>query len=94
MKGKIEIPIDILSKVKKCVLEIAKVPGAAENNITEETSLIEDLSYDSIMMIELVIEVEDCFDIEINDEDLLFDDFDTFYDFCLLVYRQICEQRI
>lgn len=35
----------------------------------------------------------DCFDIEINDEDLLFEDFDTFYDFCLLVYRQISEQR-
>ncbi len=93
MKSKIEIPVEILSKVKECVLEIAKLPGIAESNITDETSLIEDLSYDSIMMIELVIEVEDCFDIEINDEDLLFEDFDTFYDFCLLVYRQISEQR-
>lgn len=94
MENRVIIPTDICQKVKKCVMEIAKVPGVAEENITEKTSLAEDLSYDSIMMIELVIEVEDCFDIEIDDDDLLFEDFDTFYDFCLLVYRHIVDQNV
>ena len=36
--------------------------------ISSETDLIKDLSFDSITIIQLILDIEETFDIEINDE--------------------------
>ena len=43
--------------------------GADENAITEEASFSEDLDADSLDLVELIMELEDQFDIKISDED-------------------------
>lgn len=43
--------------------------GVAENEITETADIKEDLGADSLDMVELVMGVEEMFDIEIPDED-------------------------
>ncbi len=48
---------------------IADQLGVDENTITEDTSL-EDLGTDSLALVELVMSVEEEFNIEIADEDL------------------------
>ncbi len=55
-----------LERVKKIVCEQM---GATPEKITEETSFINDLGADSLDTVELVMEFEDEFKIEIPDED-------------------------
>ena len=43
--------------------------GAARDKITDETSFIQDLGADSLDTVELVMEFEDEFDLNIPDED-------------------------
>ena len=54
----------------KIVNEIKKlVNNGIDANITEETSLVE-LGIDSLMTVELVLGLEDAFNIQFNDSDL------------------------
>ncbi len=54
----------------KIVNEIKKlVNNGIDVNITEETSLVE-LGIDSLMTVELVLGLEDAFNIQFNDSDL------------------------
>ena len=48
-----------------------------------------DLGFDSIMMIELIVEIEEEFDIEIDDEDLVFEEFDHFSSLVEIVDKQL-----
>ena len=43
--------------------------GAARDNITDDTSFIQDLGADSLDIVELVMAMEENFEIEIPDED-------------------------
>jgi len=43
--------------------------GVDEAEVTNEASLVDDLGADSLDTIEIVMAVEECFDIEIPDED-------------------------
>jgi len=49
---------------------IAKQLDIAEDNITPNSSLIEDLKADSLDVVELVMDLEQEFDIEIPDDEL------------------------
>ncbi|MBN2448637.1 MAG: acyl carrier protein [Phycisphaerae bacterium] len=57
---------EIESKVKKIVSEQMNV---AEGEITRETSFVNDLNADSLDTVELVMELEDEFELSIPDEE-------------------------
>tara|TARA_S200000501_G_C20829124_1_gene746356 strand:+ start:316 stop:555 length:240 start_codon:yes stop_codon:yes gene_type:complete len=56
---------DIDSRVKKI---IAEQLGVAENDIKSESSFVDDLGADSLDTVELVMALEDEFEMEIPDE--------------------------
>lgn len=57
----------MLEEIKELV---AKALGADEGELTEETSFMEDLNADSLDLFEMVMELEDKFDVKIPTEDL------------------------
>ncbi|RAV19992.1 acyl carrier protein [Paenibacillus contaminans] len=57
---------DVLDRVKRIVVDRL---GAEESKVTLEASFKEDLGADSLDVVELVMELEDEFDMEISDED-------------------------
>ena len=57
---------EVFEKVKNVIIEQL---GVAENNITMEASFIDDLGADSLDIVELIMAIEEEFDIEIPDAD-------------------------
>ena len=57
---------EVLEKVKGIIVEQL---GVAENSVTMEASFIDDLGADSLDIVELVMALEEEFDIEIPDAD-------------------------
>ncbi|CAM3396025.1 MULTISPECIES: acyl carrier protein [Brevibacillus] len=57
---------DTLERVKKIIVDRL---GVDESKIVLEASFKEDLGADSLDVVELVMELEDEFDLEISDED-------------------------
>ncbi|BAU27564.1 acyl carrier protein [Aneurinibacillus soli] len=57
---------DTLERVKKIIVDRL---GVDESEIKEEASFKDDLGADSLDVVELVMELEDEFDLEISDED-------------------------
>jgi len=55
------------TKVKKVIAE--KIPDIDIEDVVPEASLIEDLGADSLTIVELVMSMEEIFDIEIDDDD-------------------------
>lgn len=60
---------EAMEKLKELITKIS--PNVSCDDIGYDTSLIDDLMFDSIMMMELVVEVEEAFDIEIAEEELV-----------------------
>ena len=56
----------VLAKVKEMV---ASHLGKSEDEITPDSSFIEDLGADSLDLVELIMSMEDEFELEISDED-------------------------
>ena len=56
----------MFEKVKEIIVEQLSVDG---ENITEDTNLMEDLGIDSLDLYEMIISLEEEFDIEIASED-------------------------
>ena len=57
---------EILEKVKKIIVEQL---GVADTSVTMEASFIDDLGADSLDIVELIMALEEEFDIEIPDSD-------------------------
>lgn len=57
---------DVLDRVKKIIVDRL---GVDEEKVTAEASFNEDLGADSLDIVELVMELEDEFDMEISDEE-------------------------
>ena len=57
----------IETKVKKVIAE--KIPDIDIEDVIPEASLIEDLGADSLTIVELVMSMEELFEIEIDDDD-------------------------
>lgn len=56
----------IETKVKKVIAE--KIPDVDMDDVVPDASLIEDLGADSLTIVELVMSMEEIFDIEIDDD--------------------------
>lgn len=59
-------PEDIFEKVKEIITEQL---GVSETSITTEASFIDDLGADSLDIVELIMALEEEFDLEIPDSD-------------------------
>ena len=57
---------EVLEKVKEIIVEQL---GVAENTVTMEASFIDDLGADSLDIVELIMALEEEFDLEIPDAD-------------------------
>ena len=57
---------EVFDRVKEIIVEQL---GVAENSVTAESSFIDDLGADSLDIVELVMALEEEFDIEIPDTD-------------------------
>lgn len=57
---------DVFERVKRIIVERL---GVDEAEVTPEASFKDDLGADSLDVVELVMELEDEFDLEISDED-------------------------
>lgn len=57
---------EVFDKVKEIIVEQL---GVAENTVTSEASFIDDLGADSLDIVELIMELEEEFDMEIPDAD-------------------------
>ncbi|MEN8211189.1 MAG: acyl carrier protein [Thermodesulfobacteriota bacterium] len=55
------------TKVQKVIAQ--KIPGVDIEDIVPEASLIEDLGADSLTIVELVMSMEEIFEIEIDEDD-------------------------
>ncbi|TCL58301.1 acyl carrier protein [Hydrogenispora ethanolica] len=58
--------MDIFAKVKEIVVEQL---GVDEEEVSEQASFVDDLGADSLDIVELVMALEEEFDLEIPDED-------------------------
>jgi len=61
--------VDVAAIEKKVIEIISEQMGADKNEITRDTSFINDLNADSLDTVELVMEFEDEFDMSIPDEE-------------------------
>lgn len=57
-----------IDKIKDILVEQL---GANRDEITLETDIQKDLNADSIAVMELIVEIEDAFDVEVPEEELL-----------------------
>ena len=57
---------EVFDKVKEIIVEQL---GVAEDAVTQEASFIDDLGADSLDIVELIMALEEEFDMEIPDED-------------------------
>jgi acyl carrier protein len=55
----------VFEKVKKIIVEELNV---AEEKVTMEASLVEDLEADSLDAVEIIVRIEDEFDLQVDDE--------------------------
>ena len=60
-----------ICELERIITRVAGVKGC--ESITEYTNLINDLGFDSIQLVELVVEIEKAYSIEFKDEDLNID---------------------
>jgi acyl carrier protein len=65
-KGRHEVSDSLVERIRRLVCEQLGVESAA---LRPEANILEDLGADSLDVVELVMAIEEAFDIEINDED-------------------------
>lgn len=61
------------------------------NKINEDTDLVRDFNFDSISLIQLVVNIEKTFNIEINDEDLLIEKLSQYRELVMMLEEKLSE---
>ena len=82
---------NIKERIIKCISNVADVE--IKKNIIEGYNLSEDLGFDSISIINLIVELEDEFDIEIDDNDLDFNKIAEFNYLCKIIKKRINNEQ-
>ena len=82
---------NIKERIIKCISNVADVE--IKKNIIGGYNLSEDLGFDSISIINLIVELEDEFDIEIDDNDLDFNKIAEFNYLCKIIKKQINNEQ-
>jgi acyl carrier protein len=59
--------MSVEAKVKKIIAE--KLQGVDIEDVVPEASLVDDLGADSLALVELIMSMEEAFDIDIDDDD-------------------------
>jgi len=60
--------MSVAIKVKKIIAE--KLSGIDLEDVVSEASLVDDLGADSLALVELIMSMEEAFDMEIDDDDV------------------------
>ena len=66
-KGAVVDPMSVAIKVKKIIAE--KLSGIDFEDVVSDASLVDDLGADSLALVELIMSMEEAFDMEIDDDD-------------------------
>lgn len=66
MRGGEKFKMEVIDRVKKIIIDQL---GIDASKITEESSFVDDLGADSLDIVELIMALEEEFDVEIPDED-------------------------
>lgn len=77
----------IAKELKKLTVEIA--PGFNESDISSETRFIDDLLFDSLMIMELVVRAEDLFGVTI--EELNVEKIGVFGELCDMIAKEVTD---
>lgn len=81
---------EVFERIKNILKEEQiTVLGDQVDNITDETSLINDFALDSIQILELIVNIEKEFEIECNADELNIDLFDCYADLVDFVYKKV-----
>jgi len=78
---------EIFEKMVAIIKEYVKEPERLEN-VSMETTIIQDLKVNSARLVDIIINSEDVFDIEIDDDDA--DEIKTIGDAVKVVERKLC----
>ncbi|MCL2717824.1 MAG: phosphopantetheine-binding protein [Lachnospiraceae bacterium] len=80
---------EIEKKIKSIMINCLKI-DINEDDITPSTNLVTDLKINSMSFVQLIIGIEESFGIEIDDEDLEIDNFETYESLIdLLIYKYL-----
>lgn len=79
----------VKDEIREIIIEMLKSEGETEKEITDDTQFIEELAFDSIRFITLIVKVEEKFDITLEEDALLFDTNSTVKSLCGYVERAL-----
>lgn len=82
--------IDLEKKLNKIILNIAN--NIEEKTIDNKTNLIRDYKFNSINMVQLIVEIESEFNIVFDDDDLLIENLSNYEDLLAIVNKKAKEQ--
>lgn len=82
--------MNIDQRLKEIIAKVATQDVNA-GNIHEETILTNDLGYDSVQIIELIVELENEFNLEIDDDDLEIENLTIYKKLHEMVERKVKE---
>lgn len=80
--------MDIQERLKSIIKSVATHDIDVES-ITDETILTEDLKFDSIQLIELIVELESEFDIVVEEDDLEMEIITVYHNIYEMIIRKI-----
>lgn len=83
--------MDIRMKIQEMVKN--QMNQCMEEQLSENVKLIQDLDFDSVQMVSLLVDLEDYFQIEFQSVDMLYEHFETLGDLCNLVERLVQKSR-
>lgn len=61
---------ELKEKVYEIILQISIDSGLEVDTINDETNISSDLGFDSVAIIELIVEIENTFDVEMDEDDM------------------------
>ncbi len=61
---------ELEEKVYELILQIAINSGLEVGTLSDETNISSDLGFDSVALIELIVEIENEFDVEMDEDDM------------------------